>query len=110
MVVVPPDVSVFVGFGEDVGVGVVLDGLAGLAGSGRAPEDLDDGLDVGRPGLCQGVSESGDSTVVLDELDAVLLGDLLDVDSFLDFVDDCREVGPALWAGKCASRILSDVE
>lgn len=96
LVAVPPDVAVLVRFGEDEGVGILGDCLAGFAGARLSPVDVDlrgfGGVAI-LPGSCD---EGLDSAVEFDEGDGELLGNLLNVLALLNSVRDVVEISPVL--------------
>lgn len=96
LVVVPPDVLVAVGLGDDVGVRVLLRGLLGLAGAGVSPVDVDLGGGVTVAVLGLDSDESGDAPVVLDEHTGELVGNVGSLGTLLNPVGNGLEIGPVL--------------
>lgn len=85
-----------VGFGDDVGVGVLVEGLAGLAGAGLSGEDLDDDLvDLAGQAKCGGHVD--EAAIVFDVDDRVLRSEGLEVEvGCLEVVDRACDVRPTL--------------
>jgi hypothetical protein len=92
---IPPHGAVAVRLGQDVGPGVLLDGLLGLARPRVTPVDLDRRGDVGIPGLSEGRTCVADPLGIFERDLRVFLEQFAAVRSPLDSLVGGTDVRPA---------------